>query len=437
MTGWIAPGDSICPDDLQCPYEHRAQANGCEPDRKQRVVNETTHRVDPSLLEKWKPFRGPFTRWPRLSDAVLAFVSFALTMAFWGGEQADDGASLSFIAFVLFLLGNASLYWRRRQPERVHGVILAASALAMLFGYLQGPIFALAISLYNLGRYSADDRKSAIGLIAAYALLAVGQVAFSGLSSEDLFGLLLPFAFWYAGRRMRARGEYLRLLQERAEQLEREQLVEAERAVAAERTRISRELHDIVAHQVSLMTVQAGAAKTIVDTDPDAAARAMNSVEEAGRQALDELRHLLGVLRTDSESNELGPQPGRADLPRLIEEIERAGLEVSLVLDDGHQRLPARIDLAIYRIVQEALTNVLKHAGPNAHAEVRVRAGERAVTIEIADDGVGATRLPGSGHGIAGMRERAQLLGGTLEAGPREGGGFLVIARLPTLEDIT
>ena len=400
-------------------------------------MSETAQRVDPSLLEKWKPFRGPFTRWPRLSDAVLAFVSFLLTMAIWGGDQADDGTSLSFGAFVLFLLGNASLYWRRRQPERVHGVILAASALAMLFGYLQGPIFALAISLYNLGRYSADDRNSVIGLIAAYALLVIGEVAFAGLSSEDLFGLLLPFAFWYAGRRMRARGEYLRLLQERAEQLEREQLVEAERAVAAERTRISRELHDIVAHQVSLMTVQAGAAKTIVAADPDAAARAMNSVEEAGRQALDELRHLLGVLRTDSESNERGPQPGRADLPRLIEEIERAGLEVSLVLDDGHRRLPARIDLAIYRIVQEALTNVLKHAGPNAHAKVRVRVGEHAVTIEIADDGVGTTRLPGSGHGIAGMRERAQLLGGRLEAGPREGGGFLVIARLPTLEDIT
>lgn len=400
-------------------------------------MNQTAQNVDPSLLEKWQPFRGPFARWPRLSDTVLAFVSFGLTLAIWSSAQAEDGASLPFVALLLFLLGNASLYWRRRHPERVHGIILAASALAMLSGYLRGPIFAVAISLYNLGRYSDDDRKSAIGLVAAYVLLVTGEIVFSGLSSEDFFELLLPLAVWYAGRRVRARGEYLRILQERADQLEREQLVEAERAVAAERTRIARELHDIVAHQVSLMTVQAGAAKTIAATDQEAAARAMNSIEVAGRQALDELRHLLGVLRPDSENNELGPQPGRADLPRLIKEIERAGLEVSLAHDDDQHRLPARIELAIYRIVQEALTNVLKHAGPDAHAEVRIRAGERAVTIEIEDNGVGTTRLPGSGHGIAGMRERAQSLGGTLEAGPRGGGGFSVIARLPASEEIT
>lgn len=399
-------------------------------------MNETAQNIDLSLLEKWQPFRGPFTRWPRLSDALLAFVSFGLTLAISSEEQAEDSASLPFAAFLLFALGNGALYWRRRHPERVHGIILAASAIAMLSGYLRGPIFAVAISLYNLGRYSDDDRRSTTGLIAAYALIVIGEVAFSGLSSEDFFTLLLPFIFWYAGRRVRGRGEYLRILQERAEQLEREQLVEAERAVAAERTRIARELHDIVAHQVSLMTVQAGAAKTIADTDPDAAAKAMQSVEVAGRQALDELRHLLGVLRPDSENGELGPQPGRADLPRLIDEIRRAGLEVSLVHDGDQRRLPARIELAVYRIVQEALTNVLKHAGPDARAEVRIRTDDRTVTVEIEDDGVSTAGLPGAGHGIAGMRERAQLLGGTLEAGPRVGGGFSVIARLPASEEI-
>lgn len=399
------------------------------------VMNETAQNVNASLLEKWRPFRGPFTRWPRLCDALLALVSFLLTMAIWGSEPAGDGVSLPFGAFVLFALGNASLYWRRGHPERVHGIILVVSALAMLFGYLRGPIFALAISLYNLGRYTVDDRNSAIGLIAAYALIIISEIAFLGLSSEDVITLLLPFVFWYAGRRVRGRGEYLRLLRERAEHLESEQLAEAERAVSAERTRIARELHDIVAHQVSLMTVQAGAAKTIVDTDPAAASRAMNSVEVAGRQALDELRHLLGVLRPDSEDNGLGPQPGRADLPRLINEIKRAGVAVSLTLDDDRERLPARIELAIYRIVQEALTNVLKHAGPDARAEVRIRTDEHAVIVEIEDNGVGVTRLPGSGHGIAGMRERAQSLGGTLDAGPRERGGFLVAARLPVSEE--
>lgn len=396
----------------------------------------TAQRIDASTLEKWQPFRGPFTRWPRFSDAVLTILCFGLTLAIWHTDMGDD-AALSFAAFMLFLLGNASVYWRRRHPERVHAAVLLASALSMLFGHLLSPIFALVVSLYSIGRYSNDDRRSVIGLAAALALLVISEIALSGFTPEDLFDLLLPSGFWYAGRRVRARGEYLRLLRERAEQLEREQLVEAERAVATERTRIARELHDIVAHQVSLMTVQAGAAKTIVDTDPDAAARAMNSVEVAGRQALDELRHLLGVLRPDRGNTELGPQPGSADLPRLIEEVERAGLEVSLSLDDGCEGLPARIGLAIYRIVQEALTNVLKHAGPDARAEVRIRAGERDVTVRIDDTGAGATRLPGSGHGIAGMRERAELLGGTLTAGPRDGGGFSVVARLPAAEEIT
>ncbi len=400
-------------------------------------MNEAAQTIDPSLIEKWRPFRGPFKRWPRLSDAALAFVSFLLTFAFRSGEQADGGESLTFAGFALFVLGNASLYWRRRLPERVHWIVLGASALGMLLGQLQGPIFALAISLYNLGRYSTDERGSVIGLATACVLIIVGDFAHSDLSPEHFVQLIFPIAIWYFGRSVRGRVEYLRLLRERARQLEREQTVEAEKAVATERTRIARELHDIVAHQVSLMTVQAGAAKTIVDTDPAAAAEAMGSVEVAGRQALDELRHLLGVLRPDRDNDELGPQPGRADLPRLIAEIERAGLEVDLTPDQSRRRLPARVELAIYRIIQEALTNVLKHAGPQARAEVSVETGEREVTIEIKDDGVGRTLLPGAGHGIAGMRERAQLLGGTLEAGPRRTGGFSVLARLPITEEVT
>lgn len=399
-------------------------------------MSETAKSIDSSVLEKWQPVRGPFTRWPRISDTVLAVLSFAFTIAIWNADRSAGSGSLPFFAFILFVVGNASLYWRRRLPERVHGIVLCTSALCMLLGYLQGPIFALAISLYNIGRYSDDDRNSTIGLSAAYILLLIGELAFGGLSAIDFPDFFLPFVFWYSGRRLRARGEYLRILQERAEHLEREQLVEAERAVAAERTRIARELHDIVAHQVSLMTIQAGAAKTIADSDPEAAAKAMGAVEVAGRQALDELRHLLGVLRPDGENAELGPQPERADLPRLVEELERAGLKVKLIHDDVQRRLPARIELAIYRIVQESLTNVLKHAGPDTHAEVRIRIDEQSANLEIKDNGVGATRLPGSGHGIAGMRERAQSLGGRLEAAPRAAGGFSVNARLPLSEKI-
>lgn len=392
-------------------------------------VAETTAELSP--LEKWQPFRGPFARWPRTSDALLALVSFGLTLAIWFSSRSDDSGSLPALMFVLFVLGNASLYWRRRLPERVHAVVLASSAVANLAGTLIGPIFALAISIYGLGRYSDNDRQAALGMAAAYVLLLASEIAYGGLSSDDFPEFFLPLVFWYVGRRFRARGEYLRLLQERASQLEREQQIEAESAVAAERTRIARELHDIVAHQVSLMTVQAGAAKTIAATDPQAAALAMNSVETAGRQALDELRHLLGVLRPESETDNLKPQPGRTELPRLISDLKIAGLDVTLEPGDVKRELPARLELAIYRIVQEALTNVLRHAGPKAQAEVRIRSDKHHVTLEIDDNGTGVSRLSGSGHGITGMRERAQSLGGTLDAGQRSGGGFSVVARLP------
>ena len=386
-------------------------------------------------VDEWQPFRGPFARWPRISDAVLALVSFALTVALWSDAGGSREDFQSFITFVAIVVGNASLYWRRRHPIRVHIIVLVASAVAMLANGLYGPIFGLAVSLYNIGRYAGDYRNSLTGLLAAYVLLIIGEIGHGGLTFNDLPELFLPFVFWFGGRQLRARGEYLRVLKERAEQLEREQLIEAERAVAAERTRIAREMHDIVAHQVSLMTVQAGAAKTVAGTDPAAAAKAMSAVEEAGRQALDELRHVLGVLRQDNERNGSRPQPGRNDLPRLVEEIQRAGLDVELVHEGSSRHLPARIELAIYRIVQEALTNVLKHGGHNASAQVLVRADDRIVTVEISDNGIGMTRLPGSGHGIAGMRERAQSLGGTLDAGPRARGGFSVVARIPVLED--
>jgi signal transduction histidine kinase len=186
--------------------------------------------------------------------------------------------------------------------------------------------------------------------------------------------------------------------------------------------------------------VQAGAAKAVAAKDPEGALQAMGAVEEAGRQALDELRHLLGVLRPETDLDGLGPQPGLADLPRLVDQIRGAGLDVSLATDGVSAELPARVDLFAYRIVQEALTNVLKHAGPGAHTEVRLGTDRSGIVIEVLDDGRGAVVLPGSGvaqggargHGIVGMRERARLLGGTLDARPRPGGGFRVVAHLPT-----
>jgi signal transduction histidine kinase len=186
---------------------------------------------------------------------------------------------------------------------------------------------------------------------------------------------------------------------------------------------------------VSLMTVQAGAAKTVALADPQSAAQAMAAVEQTGREALSELRHLLAVLRPDSSPGELGPQPGLAAVERLVTQFREAGLKVSLDMDPVPDDLPARVDLFAYRIVQEALTNVLKHAGPGTSTDVEVRIGPRVVTLEVGDDGRGATLLPGSGHGLVGMRERVQLLGGTLQAGARRGGGFRVHAVLPMGEE--
>ena len=165
------------------------------------------------------------------------------------------------------------------------------------------------------------------------------------------------------------------------------------------------------------------------------AAWAMEAVELAGRQALDELRHLLGVLRPEAEADGLGPQPGLEDVPRLVDQFRETGLNVSLEKDGAQTDLPARVDLSTYRIIQEALTNVLKHAGPGAKTEVRLSTNDHEVAIEVLDNGHGHTLLPGSGHGIVGMRERAQLLGGSLDVGPRPSGGFQVVARLPIEEE--
>ena len=399
-------------------------------------MGDAVNSTDPALLSQWQPIRGPFTRWPRLSDALLALLSFALTISIWYSDQPADSPPTATPggALLLFAIGNFALFRRRAKPLGTHGVVLIVSAIAMLSGYLTGPIFALAISLYSLGRYATDDQQSYGGLILALGLLMASEIAFSEFNSEDLFELLLPVGIWYVGRRVRARQEYLRLLRERAEQLEREKQVEADNAVVAERTRIARELHDVVAHQVSLMTVQAGAAKTVADSDPVASASAMSSVEQAGRQALDELRHLVGVLRPDGDEVAMGPQPGCADLPVLVDELRQTGMQVQFSLRGDCSNLPARIDLAIYRIVQESLTNVLKHAGPKSSVNVDVAVDHYQVEIAVLDDGVGTGELPSSGHGIRGMRERAQLLGGSLIAAPRESGGFAVIAILPLVE---
>jgi signal transduction histidine kinase len=401
----------------------------------ERWVNRTAPPSRPPLGNAPRGFRGPFARWPRAADAVLAIAVF-LAVVFLVDGPGDSIVvrpigDVPITALLVYAVASAALYWRRRAPLAVLGVALVAWALTLGDSYSQIGGVAI-IALYSAGRYATEDRWGQVGVAAAIAVVSIDLLNDPAPWGEAVFGGVVMFVAWYVGRR-------LRLRQERTTQLRREQAAEARRIVVEERTRIARELHDVVAHRVSLMTVQAGAAKAVAAKDPEGALRAMAAVEEAGRQALDELRHLLGVLRPETGLDGLGPQPGLADLPRLVEQIRGAGLDVSLATDGVAAGLPARVDLFAYRIVQEALTNVLKHAGPGAHAEVRLGTEPGGIVIEVLDDGKGleppsasAGPFRSAGHGIVGMRERALLLGGTLDARPRPGRGFQVVAHLPT-----
>jgi signal transduction histidine kinase len=376
---------------------------------------------------------GPFTRWPRVADSVLVVVVFLVTLLV-SPDGSNDEVTLrgigevSVAALIVLAVGSGALYWRRSRPLLVFGVTWGAAVLGIWLRDAGTVAIAMMFALYSVGRYATDDRWGYIPLGGALVFVTVSSLVDAVAVAEIGFGLLFTFFVWYIGRRLRIRGE-------RAVLLEREQAAEARRAVAEERTRIARELHDVVAHRVSLMTVQAGAAKTIAADDPEGASQAMQAVEQAGRQALDELRHLLGVLRPEADGEALGPQPGLAEVPRLVDQFRAAGLDVALTMDGASADLPARVDLSAYRIVQEALTNALKHAGPGARTEVRLHTGGRGVDIEVLDDGRGGTILTGSGHGIVGMRERALLLGGRLDASPRPDGGFQVVAHLPVAEE--
>jgi signal transduction histidine kinase len=350
------------------------------------------------------------------------------------GSSRDTLAMSSLSEVGIYLcafVGNFALLWRRSHPWQVHAVVMCASILVLLSSMSDG-VFALAFSLYSLGRYEADRRASVIGMLAALVFVVTDIFVLGEPSIGGTLAAGLVIAFWYIGRRLRFRGEYLRLLEERAEHLERERSAESERAVAAERTRIAREMHDIVAHQVSLMTVQAGAARTVSKSDPKAAGEAMAAVEKAGRHALTEMRHLLDVLRPVEQESALVPQPGISDLPSLIREVNEAGPVVHLQTTGALSGLPARLELNIYRIVQEALTNVIKHAGVDVIVEVFVDVTGDKVSVSIKDNGRGCVDAgQAGGHGIVGMRERVELLDGVFKAGAGIKGGFDIRAVFP------
>lgn len=360
-------------------------------------------------------------------DAGIAVAGAALTaFAAWGpaGPSSIIGAvqGPAWLRVLLPLLFGAPLALRRRAPLLMWALLWAAIAFQDLVTghppqglYLGLVLFAGA---YALGAYT-DLRRSALGLAGTVPAIALISIAGVGLSLT-IVPLML---FWLPGLLVRGRRQHAELAERNAE-LERR----AEQAKTAERARIARELHDIVAHHLSVIVLQAAGARA--SGKPTEAT--LEKIENSGRQALTETRRLLGVLRESDPDAGLSPQPGIADLDALAAGVRAAGLPVDLVVSGDYSALPAAVDVSVHRIVQEALTNVLKHAGA-AHADVAIGCAPEEVTIEITDDGTGPPADPASsgGHGLAGMRERVAIFGGELRTGPRPGGGFAVRARLP------
>jgi signal transduction histidine kinase len=296
------------------------------------------------------------------------------------------------------------------------------------------PFLVLLILVYSAASYaSAKEQRLVVAVLAVIytSELALLLIGLKGLGNV-VPGLVFISLAYVLGRGVRSRRDHAISLERRAEVLEKEQAALARQAVVEERDRIARELHDVIAHSVSVMIVQAGAAERLLDRDSDGVRSALETIRGAGSEALDELRRLLGLLReTPDGEPSAEPQPRLARLEPLIKQAEATGITVDYVVHGPAESLPAGIDLAAYRIVQEALTNVRKHAGL-ATAEVHVTLSARQLDLLITDNGHGDGRDPtGAGHGLIGMRERVALYGGTLTSGPRDTGGFQVHARIP------
>jgi signal transduction histidine kinase len=374
-----------------------------------------------------------------IADAGMGIAAAGLiAVAAWGsprliGSEAVTGPS--WLLALLPLLMGVPLVLRRRAPLLTWLAIWAGIALLSLLAdnSLRGLafMFVLFAAAYSLGAHASFSRAVA-GLVIAAPVVAVisrrGELGLAfpqghGGTAGAALSFLQLLAFWLAGVFVQARRRAVSLAA-RSVALQRQ----AEQATAAERARIARELHDIVAHHLSVVVLQAAGARA----SGKPAGAALEKIENSARQALGETRRLLGVLRDPDEEAGLAPQPGIGELGALAASVRAAGLPVNLVISGDHAALPATVDVSVYRIVQEALTNVLKHAGP-ARADVTIGCAQETVTIEVTDNGTGEPghRNPADGHGLAGMRERAAVFGGELTAGPRPGGGYAVRARLP------
>ncbi|MER7826077.1 histidine kinase [Streptomyces sp. NPDC096097] len=388
---------------------------------------------------------------PLATDAVLAFGAFVtMILGSFADPHGPHGPTFRTLApepfsLLLMLLGATALVFRRLQPRAVLAVTCGLSLLELTTGEPRAPVaMCTVIALYTVA--SRTDRPTTwrIGVLTMAGLTGVAMLAgpLPWYAQENIGIFAWTGMAAAAGDAVRSRRAFVDAIRERAERAERTRDEEARRRVAEERLRIARDLHDVVAHHIALVNVQAGVAAHVMDKRPDQAKEALAHVRDASRSALNELRATVGLLRQSGDPEApTEPAPGLGVLDELVDTFRHAGLPVEVIVQlDGTPQagaLPAAVDLAAYRVIQEALTNVRKHAGPGAKAEVSVVRVGPSVEVTVLDDGGESADPapeptdPGGGHGLLGMRERTGALGGTCFAGPRFGGGYRVHAILP------
>jgi signal transduction histidine kinase len=373
-----------------------------------------------------------------LVDVLVASAAFGVSAIALAG-RAPVGRGLrspDLAAYVLLAVYSAAVVVRRRLPvvAVIGGLVAGVAFAAAQYPPALTPVVLLPV--YTAAS-TLSPRPSRVVLAAAVVLGYLGATFSPGPTDLGVPALLV--SAWLLGNHEGTRRRYTAELEAKNRLLQQAQIELADRAVTEERLRIARELHDVVAHTMSVVAVHAGTGRMVAGTDPGAARQALATIETATRSALTEMRHMLGMLRgADAASTGArAPSPGLGDLDGLVAEVVGSGLTVEVRVEGDRRDLPTGVDLSAYRIVQEALTNVIRHAG-RARATVTVRYADDAVTVDVEDDGsprpaeaAGAPAPGGGGHGIMGMRERVAVFGGALDAGPRPDGGFRVTARLP------
>jgi signal transduction histidine kinase len=362
-------------------------------------------------------------------DGALAVVVLAVSLIEVGANNRSDEIGPWQMAVLVAM--SLVIVLRRRYPVAVW---LVSGALVTVYGVGQFPDPTLPygplIAVYTVAARTSARTAAWAGLI-TLAAVAAGLIIDPHDDAVDwLVAMLSVTTAWLIGNNMRTQRAYASELEARAADVERERQVEAQRAVDEERLRLARELHDVAAHHVSVIALHAEAGQSQLPGDTAGADRSFQIIGDVARTTLSELRRVVGVLRDEGEAP-LVPQRGLGQLPALVHEVEQAGVPVTLRVTGSLRPIGEAVDASAYRIVQEALTNVLRHAGP-AEAEVNVTYLDDAVSVEVLDNGTGPNGSPGTGHGLIGMRERAAAFGGSMSATARPGGGFAVTARLPT-----